>query len=314
MSELVTPDALQHVLELLPSTVRDARTLRGDNGPWLVEYGSEVAVLRWNDPVRFQRLDPVAHTPALALESVMWLHEFLRALADTAFVAPVPMRALCGESIAVIAGSIWELLTFVPGKPMSWGDVRAVSEMGRALARFHGSSLSLPARPQRPGSLPFDQCRPTDPRARLEEVRKELDEIGYSSAPRGVIHGDGTVSNMVLQNGEIHLVDFAIGYEEVVVADIGCALWRTGRIAPDAHAYDPARVAAFVAGYAAVSPLRPSDPRAIVVYLKCRGLQLQHRTERRGWRTDDTVMQRLLSLQAQQDDLELAIRSALARS
>ena len=54
----------------------------------------------------------------------------------------------------------------------------------------------------------------------------------------------------------------------------------------------------------------PSAARAIVVYMKGRGLQLQVRLElRKG--SDETVIQRLRSIEAHQVELEAAITAAL---
>lgn len=301
------PDALRRVLDLLPAPVHEVRGLRGPAGPWLIRYGSEEAVLRWSDPAQHARL---GFTPALALESMTWLHEFLGDLAATGHVAPGPVNDLGGHSLAVVDGAIWELLTYVRGRQMAWED--GVYEAGRALAQFHVASMGLPPRPQRPGALPFDACRPLHPSAPVAEVQRELGEIGYSGAERCVIHGDATFGNVVIaQDGTWRLIDFAIAFHDVPLADIACALWRTGRTADAATSYDPARAAEFVRGYASLRPLRPDDARAIVVYVKARGLQLQHRSELRGWRTDETVIQRLLALRAQQGEIESAIRTAL---
>lgn len=300
------PKSLRRVLDLLPGPVRQVRGLRGDAGPWLIGYGSQDAVLRWGDPAQRARL---GFTPALAFESMAWLHQFLDDLAATSDVAPAPVRDLGGRSFAVVDDAIWELLTFVPGKQMAWED--SLYQAGRALARFHVASTGLPARSQRPGALSFDACRPAHPSAPVAEIQRELEEIGYSSAERCVIHGDATFGNVVIgEDGNWRLIDFAIAFQDASVADIACALWRTGRTADTATSYETARVAEFVRGYASVRPLGPDDARKIVVYLKARGLQLQHRSELRG-RTDETVIQRLLALRVQQDHLERAIRSVL---
>jgi Ser/Thr protein kinase RdoA (MazF antagonist) len=178
---------------------------------------------------------------------------------------------------------------------------------------LHQTSLTLPLRLQRPGAQPLIECRPSHPAAREVRVafERDLREIGHDSGPRGVIHGDATQSNVVIDDrGEHRLVDFAIAYQDALLADVGSALWRNGRAGPDAVTYDPARTATYVRGYATVRPLLPEAGRAIVVYMKGRGLQLQSRLElRRG--TDETVIQRLLSIEAQQAELQTAITVAL---
>jgi Ser/Thr protein kinase RdoA (MazF antagonist) len=140
---------------------------------------------------------------------------------------------------------------------------------------------------------------------------RELQNIEHDSAPRGVIHCDATQSNVVIDDrGAYHLVDFAIAYNDALLADVGSALWRNGRGSPDGVTYDPARAATFVHGYATVRSLLPEAGRAIVVYMNGRGLQLQSRLElRRG--TDETIIRRLLSIAAQQAELETAITVAL---
>ncbi|HEV8655274.1 MAG TPA: phosphotransferase [Candidatus Limnocylindria bacterium] len=302
------PDELAPVLALLPETARELRQLAGPRRPWFVRYGSREAVLRPNDPARFRGLH---FKTELALTSIGWLHRFLRDLASGGFTAPAPIEDLNGQSIAVVDGTIWELLSFVPGQPMGWTDIE-IHEAGGLLARFHEASRATPRRAQRPGSTPVEDCRPehTDARRLRSRFEDELANIDHHSARRAVVHGDATQSNVVAEGQTFHLVDFALAYDEAVLFDLGSALWRNGRSSPDAITYDPRRAATFVRGYAAVRPLSLADGHAIVVYMKGRGLQLQHRLELREGR-DDTVMQRLLSIDAQQSELEHAIAEAL---
>lgn len=306
------PADVQAVLGLLPTPVGGIAQLGGPGRPWSVRYGANHAVLRRNDPGRFRDF---GQSEEVALASIAWLHDLLRDLARAGFVAPAPVSDLRGQSIAVVDGAIWELLTHVPGQPMGWTDDE-LHAAGALLARFHHTSLALPPRPQRPGSHPLSECRPTHPAARAVRAafERELQEIERHPDPVGVIHGDATQSNVVIDDGgDYRLVDFAIAYQDALLADVGSALWRNGRTSPDAVTYDPMRVARFVAGYASVRPLAPEDGPAIAVYMKGRGLQLQQRLElRRG--TDPTVLDRLLAIEAQQDDLSRAIADAIERS
>jgi len=157
----------------------------------------------------------------------------------------------------------------------------------------------LPPGPQRQGPHPLAECRPSHPAARPVQIafERELEDNGHHLAPRAVIHGDATQSNVVIDDrGTFRLVNFALAYDEALLADVGSALWRNARSSPDALTYDPARAARFV-GYAWVRPIAPVAGRAIVVYMKGRGLQLQRRLELRQG-TDETVIQRLLATQA----------------
>lgn len=306
---LDTPNELTPVLALLPEAPSELRQLAGPGRPWFVRYGSREAVLRCNEPNRFRAFH---FSPVLALASIRWLHEFLGDLAIGGFKAPEPVNDLGGQSIAVVEGMIWELLSFVPGRPMGWSDDE-IREAGGLLARFHNASLAAPPRSQRPGSFPVELCHPKT--AEATELRSrfatELADIDHESARRGVVHGDATQSNVVVADGRtFHLVDYALAYQEVLLFDVGSALWRNGRSSPDAITFDPRRVADFVAGYAEVRALTPDASHAIVVYMKGRGLQLQHRLELRGG-SDDTVMQRLQSIDRLQIELEQAVSEVL---
>lgn len=56
-----------------------------------------------------------------------------------------------------------------------------------------------------------------------------------------MIHGDATQSNVVIDDdGTFRLVDFAIAYEDALLADVASALWRNGRSGPNAVSYDRA--------------------------------------------------------------------------
>jgi len=299
------PVELQSIVDLLPAPVIEVRLMARVGQPWFVRYGSQRAVLRWNDPKRFPHSD-------LAMESIAWLHAFLSDLAQCGFRAPAPLPHLRGESIAKIDGAIWELLTFVPGQSIGWADATGLFAAGRALAQFHEASIALPGRAQRPLSLPLSECRPGHPAAQsiLVRFKDELAEIDYSASLRVVVHGDATNANVVDDGSALRFVDFALAYREALLFDIGSALWRNGRPSAEAVTYDGTRMEHFVRGYASHRSLAEPDCRAIVVYLKGRGLQLQHRLElRRG--VDDTVMQRLLAVQRQQAELEKAIGKAI---
>lgn len=63
------------------------------------------------------------------------------------------------------------------------------------------------------------------------------------------------------------VIDFANAYVEVPLADIGFALWRSGRPAQDVHEFDPARIAAYIDGDSSVRPLSADDRAAVIVYL-----------------------------------------------
>ena len=303
------PAEVADVSRLLPAPASEVRQLGGPGRPWSIRYGSTQAVLRWNDASRWRAF---GSTDAEAIESIEWAHRFLTDLASIGFLAPAPIDDLDGRSFVALDGGIWELLSHVPGWPMGWTD-RELFESGNLLARFHSASLRLPERSQRPGAQPFSECSPSHADARVVRAgfERELAAPAFADAPRGVIHGDATQSNVVItDDATFHLVDFALVYKESLYGDIGAALWRNGRSDPDAVTYDALRVARFVSGYHAERPLGQNAASAIVTCMKGRGLQLQHRLElRRG--SDESVMQRLLAVQRSQAQLVGAIEAAL---
>ena len=284
--------------------------LGGAGRPWWIRYGANEAVLRWND---FARWRAFGFSDDEAIASIDWLHALLEDIASTGFVAPRPVHDLDGRSRAIVDRGIWELLSPVPGHPMGWSDDEILAA-GSLLARFHEVSVRLPARPQRPGAQPFVACEPAhrDARAVRAAFEREITALEPAHAIPGVIHGDATQSNVVVgDDGSFYLVDFALAYEEHLYGDIGSALWRNGRSSPDAVTYDPDRAARFVRGYHLVRPLAPGAASAIVTFMKGRGLQLQHRLELRTGR-DDTVMQRLMAIDAEGARIADAIEAALS--
>ena len=304
-AQLISPEA---VAALLPAPVTELRQ-QAPRRPWIIRYGARTAVLR---ATPLDAIRPLGFSHELAYASVRWLHDLLGDLAATGFLAPTPLAELDGRSIAIVDGVLWELLSFVPGRPMGWTD-HEMREAGAHLARLHGAFERLPVRDQRPGALTIDGCRPSDPIARdvRRELERELADIGHAMASRSIVHGDATQANVVVDGGHCAFVDYAIAYEEVRLFDIASALWRNGRVEANALAYEPSRVATFVSGYHSERPLSLGDASAIVVYMKARGLQLQQRLElRKG--NDASVLERLEAVRKQQRELTDAMSRVLA--
>src|SRR5207247_32664 len=117
---------------------------------------------------------------------------------------------------------------FVPGRPMDWSDGE-MRRAGQLLARFHDASLRTRSRAQRPGALPIEGCRPVDPRAVTARARVEAGLSRVRDGVTGVVHGDATQANVVIDSDDYRLVDFALAFRESLVFDIASALWRNGR-------------------------------------------------------------------------------------
>lgn len=298
---------LEKIAKLLPDPLEDASQV-APRRPWIIRYGSRTAVLRATD---LDAVRPLGFTQDMLHASLKWLHDLLSDLHSAGFVAPTPLAELGGQSIVAIDGTMWELLTFVPGRPMGWSD-HEMERAGRQLARLHEALARLPAREQRPGALPIESCRPLDPTARRIQlaVLSDLADLGYERGPQTVIHGDATQANVVVDGEDFAFVDYTIAYIESDRFDVASALWRNGRVEANAVRYDVRRASVYVAGYSRERRLDPSDAGVIVALMKARGIQLQHRLElRKG--ADETVLQRLVAIADQSAELVDAIAGAI---
>jgi len=153
-------------------------------------------------------------------------------------------------------------------------------------------------------------------RRALDDLRSGLERIDHFNAPRTVIHGDFTNHN-VLASGTppapTGVIDFSNTYREATVADIGFALWRSGRLSQRATAFDPGRIAAYLGGYRSRRRLPPEAVDAVLVYLHARGLQILAKQARRGPGIDAPLVLRLTWLHHHFGDLRDAVTKRLSR-
>jgi Ser/Thr protein kinase RdoA (MazF antagonist) len=179
------------------------------------------------------------------------------------------------------------------------------------MARFHNAVAQLPPLAQRDGAYPLDTlpARPVDEdlRPALDALEADLAAIDHPTAPRQVIHGDFTAQN-VLACGRppavCGVIDFALSYVEVVWADIGFGLWRSGRPHQDAIHLDLDRVQDLISGYCRVRALPPQAVRAIAVYATARGLQQAVKGYGHGRRPPPMLMDRVQWLATHYNQLE----------
>jgi Ser/Thr protein kinase RdoA (MazF antagonist) len=287
---------------------------------WTATVGGRPAVLH-----RY----PVWRPP----KDVAWEHTYLRRLAATGFPAPRPLGAFGGESWLAAAGAVWGLVSFLPGHTLEWAPRPDLREVGTLLARYHDAAAGVRMEAPRPSRVPLARLGARAgavPEARLraalggaagarsfrwhvERVQDELAALGHAAAPRLVIHGDPTISNVVVDGDPpavTGLIDFASAYHEPPLADVGFGLWRSGRPGPAAVAADPARVGRLVAGYHGVRPLDAgTGPAAVCAYMRARGLQ--YIVHHLGGEDLTLPLRRVAALAAGQPALEAAIAAAL---
>ena len=223
------------------------------------------------------------------------------------------MPELEGASIAVADDALWELLSFVPGRPLLWDPNVPVQSAGALLARFHQSSLAIEATDQRPGALPLSNCRPACAGNLAGEFQRDLAALDEAAMPACVIHGDCTLANMLVEDPTptvSGLIDFTLAMRSTPESDISFALWVSGRRQRLDADLDFARLAAFVGGYQRVRPLTDWAVSAIPVYLVGRGLQLLTRIEQTGGR-DQLQLDRVTWLREHRPQLEDALSAAI---
>jgi Ser/Thr protein kinase RdoA (MazF antagonist) len=183
---------------------------------------------------------------------------------------------------------------------------------------LHLAVSTLAARPQRPLGYPLDELAVLLDHDRVsrtdfaalwdltEELRETLCSAG---APHVLVHGDPTAHNTLVA-GEppmpVGIIDFHLAHLGPAVLDIGFALWRSGRPSQDEESVDPARVRAFVAGYAAVRPLSDAEQSLIFAALWGRGVQMATKRALRGM---SSGMERVRSIRQQTSALQDAIAS-----
>jgi Ser/Thr protein kinase RdoA (MazF antagonist) len=265
-----------------------------DGRAWLVEWRQEQGLLR-------QAVlgdNGAERTTA----DITWLHGFLGMLASTGFPAPRPLPAFGGRSWTVRAGSLWQLVTFLPGNVVGWSSAPSMAEVGALLGRYHVAAAALKPTAQRPSAVPLADVpailksgeveaagisreRAASIRSLAAELAADLTEAGSADPGPLVIHGDFTCHNVVATGAPpiaAGVIDFELAHVESPIADIGYGLWRSGRPHQEADYLDAARLEQFVRGYASVRSVTANQARLIAVYLRGRGLQMIAKRVRAG--------------------------------
>jgi Ser/Thr protein kinase RdoA (MazF antagonist) len=109
------------------------------------------------------------------------------------------------------------------------------------------------------------------------------------------------------------IIDFSNAYFESTLADLGFALWRSGRPSQRATAFSPTRIAAYLAGYGSRRPLVTEDVERVLVYLHARGLQILEKQARLAPTIDAPLLARLAWLHDHRTDLHDAVTRRLQR-
>jgi Ser/Thr protein kinase RdoA (MazF antagonist) len=269
--------------------------------------------------------------PAALAAHVAWVHEFLTSFRSDSVAAPKPVPLLRGSSVAVAAGAVWETVSYLPGRPVGWSRQPTMASLGAFLGHFHDAS-TRPAMTPRIGStvpvaalidastwtgLDVDATTEDAIHHSTEDVRAGLERIDHLDTDRSVIHGDFTSHNVLVAGGPAvptGVIDFSNAYSEATLADLGFALWRSGRPSQRALCFDPRRIAAYLAGYRSVRTTTPADADRAIVYLQARGLQIAAKQTSRGVTVDEPLVARLAWLHDHLGELTSAVDERLRRA
>jgi homoserine kinase type II len=287
---------------------------------WLVGWQGTRGVLR--------RLPlPAALTADLA-EDVTWLHGFMTLLAGAGFPSPRPLPCFDGMSWIIADGSLWEIVSFLPGHAVGWAAVPPMEEIGALLGRYHLAARQIQVTSQRPAALPLAEVprvllsqkldaippeRAASIRQLVAQLGRDLEDTGHRARERMVIHGDFTNDNVIARGtppAASGVIDFALAHVETPLADIGYGLWRSGRPHELADRLELSRVRWFLRGYASVTQVSPEEASVIPLYLRGRGLQMIARRVRAG-RNDTGMLAQVLWLTANAGEVADALVAAL---
>lgn len=173
--------------------------------------------------------------------------------------------------MTIADGVLWELVSFLPGSAVGWSPRPPIDEIGALAARYHATAEQIRMPGQRPSALPLaevpgvmlsalrsagiDAHHSALIRQHAGQLARRLSDIAQPDRRRAVIHGDFTNDNVIASGTPptvTGVVDFALAHVENPLADIGYALWRSGRPAKHAICLDPGRISRYVHGYHSV--------------------------------------------------------------
>lgn len=290
MSASLDEQLARAVRRLRPAFGDEPRVVQrfGGADAWLLRQGPDFLVLKRGRSEQHEA-------------DIEWEHDHLRRLHETQFPVPAPVAAFDGQSWERVEDRIWSTLTYLPGHALASEPEPDMAAAGAFLAGYHRASRLVPAREPRPTEPGLSRLREITPRETLraalgsarevdqfgrllDDVETGLRAIAYGTIEHLVIHGDATNDNLIVDGLPPRIVgtiDFGNAHLAPWPADLGAALWRSGRAINSAIELDPDRVAHFVRGYHRQSPMPDHLARAVPLMIQARGLQLISRRVRR---------------------------------
>jgi homoserine kinase type II len=209
--------------------------------------------------------------------------EVLRFLAEARFPVPALLPAADGAPFARVAGRQAMLFEYAAGEEARGAALtpERCRRVGERLARLHDLAGAFPGDRPNPYGPPrvagwLEALRPDgggDPevRAALPLLEAELARASaLPGAPRGLVHGDLFVDNVLWIGGRVSAVlDWEMACTDAFAYDLGVALsaWCYG------DRYDPARATALVSGYRGARRVEPETLGALYPWTRFAALR-----------------------------------------
>jgi Ser/Thr protein kinase RdoA (MazF antagonist) len=210
--------------------IREISGLGGTAAPkWRIQQANRKFVLR-------QRQNEFALPGMINFD-----HQMLTKLHSTGLPVPYPQTAKNGRTWVECDGNVYELLSWIEGKPFTQGDVKAIAGLAKFMAQFHlASSDDISAgkeemkREDHPELLmPYVRkldslCRKGCERDKIKRIREQvfilndrLEHELYYKLPTAVIHGDVHPGNVMFDGSRVSSVyDFDYMSVQARVRDI----------------------------------------------------------------------------------------------
>ena len=298
-----------------PPDVADVLAAFGLPVPTRIDRGGGTATPKWavrTNAGRFMvRVRPAEFSGD---ESVSFDHTAMRRLADEGLPVPRPQVRPDGTTWLARHGRVYEVLSWVDGRPFVEGDLRAIASVGEFLGRFHGVfGGETPA--GKAGMLREDHPDLLAPyladllplaagaaeaealaeiSRQLDLVRGQLDGGVYASLPHCVIHGDVHPGNVRFRGSHVAAAyDFDYLSVQARIRDIcdGLVAFASRRAAPldpdeirsltQAFVPDPDRCGELMRAYQRHNALSDAEWTALPWTMRSRWLQMRLRGSRK---------------------------------
>ena len=230
------------------------------------------------------------------LASLPFYLDLMAHLAATGIVCPAPVRDRRGNLLGQLNGRPAALFTRLSGHSAEIPTPAQCAAAGALLARLHLAAADFPAPPHPRGAAWVEAtAAPLLPQLPTDEAAMLAGEIAHQAAvrtplPGGVIHADLFRDNVLFDGERIGgVLDFYFAglgdwlFDIAVTANDWCSL-------PDGQ-FDPLRLRALLAAYAAIRPLTPAEHAAWPDQLRAAALRfwLSRLDDFHRPRTGDTV-------------------------